>query len=83
MTSKIEVKTKEISQSTGRKTGNVFFLVWNTFMDVIYLLAIIIVVSVALYVAYSNGVEHPAIVWAGEKVNIVWTGICQYFKIGG
>jgi len=84
MTTKdMEVKTKAISESTGRKAGNTFYVVWNTFMDIIYLLAIVIVVSVAIYVAYINGVDHPAIIWAGEKVNNIWLGIGNYFKIGG
>lgn len=82
MTTKdIEAKTKVISESTGRKTGNTFYIIWNTFMDIIYLLAIATVVSVAVYVAYQNGVDHPAIVWAGEKVSNAWLIICQYFKL--
>lgn len=84
MTTKdMEVKTKAISESTGRKTGNTFFVIWNAFMDIIYLLAIVIVVSIAIYVAYINGVDHPAIVWGGEKVSNIWLGIGNYFKIGG
>ena len=77
----METQAKNISKATGRKTGNTFFVVWNTFMDIIYLLAIATVVSVAVYVAYQNGVDHPAIVWAGEKVSNAWLIICQYFKL--
>ena len=84
MTTKdIEVKTKGISKATERRTGNIFFVVWNAIMDIIYLLAIVTVVSVAIYMAYTNGVDHPAIVWAGEKISNIWIAICQYFKIGG
>ena len=84
MTTKdIEAKTKVISESTGRKTGNTFYIIWNAIMDIVYLLAIATVVSVAIYVAYTNGVDHPAIIWAGERVNNIWLSIGNYFKIGG
>lgn len=83
MTAKdIEAKTKTVSATTSRKTGNTFYVVWNAFMDIIYLLAIVIVVSVAIYIAYSTGVDHPVIVWAGEKVNNIWLNIDQYFNLG-
>ena len=79
----MEANTKKLSTATGRKAGSMFYIVWNIFMDLIYLLAIVTVVSVIIYVAYTNGVDHPAIQWAGSKVNNVWLGICHYFKIGG
>ena len=77
----IEAKTKTISETTGRRAGNVFYVVWNTFMDIIYLISIVTVVSIGIYVAYTNGVDHPAIIWSGEKVNHIWLNICQYFKL--
>lgn len=79
----IQSKVESVSKVTGHKTSHTFYFIWNALMDLLYISAILSVVSIAIYIAYTNGIEHPAIVWAGEKVDMIWLFLCGYFRIGG
>lgn len=76
----IAEKTKTLGKTTGKKVGRTYRTVWNLFIDLLYLLAIVIVVSVGVLTAYSSGVDHPAIIWAGERLNTIWMNIFNYFS---
>lgn len=77
----IEEKVRETSKATGRKTGSLFTSVWNFLLDALYVLAVLVIVSVVVYMAYHQGADNPAIVFFGEKVDTAWSAICIYFGL--
>lgn len=76
----IAEKTKTLGKTTGKKVGRAYRATWNMFMDLVYILAVILIVSVGILTAYSAGIDYPIITWAGEKISTLWTGIFNYFS---